>query len=349
MVKGHYLRHLSSNCTFPDLSDLFIDVQVDNQLPALLLKMPDLVTRLKEAIVAPKEPDIDIGPHCDEPYECLFKVHCWRKLPSISIFDIPRLRSDRKWELYKKNVISLDGVPTDSLSPKQKRMVDCTTQNSRWIDREGIKEKLDALRYPIAYLDFGTTAPAIPRFIGTRPYSPQIPFQFVLYIEWRDGTVLGPKEFIHCDASDPRLPLIAALIKLFPKDGSVVVYNKGFKASRLKSLANWDATHARQLLGLADRLWDPLTVIENHVYDPEFLGIFNLKKVAPTLLGEEAKYDQTPIRGGLEAQLAYAKMIAPETSQEEAKEIGKDLSKYCGKDNYLMLKLVQWLRHQTTG
>ena len=73
------------------------------------------------------EPAIDIGVHCDKPYECDFKAHCWPEeiLNGYSIFNISGLSSSKKFELYKSGVIKLVDVPDDfPLSDNQRFQVE---------------------------------------------------------------------------------------------------------------------------------------------------------------------------------------------------------------------------------
>lgn len=57
-----------------------------------------------------KEPNIDIGLHCLTPYECDAKEYCWRHIPEYSVFNISRLRSDKKFEMYYKNIIKFEDI-----------------------------------------------------------------------------------------------------------------------------------------------------------------------------------------------------------------------------------------------
>lgn len=39
------------------------------------------VERLKKVVALPHAPQVDIGPHCQEPYTCDFLGHCWKRVP----------------------------------------------------------------------------------------------------------------------------------------------------------------------------------------------------------------------------------------------------------------------------
>ena len=73
---------------------------------SILLEVNDLQEEVPENIKAFKNilsgknvPGADIGPHCGSPYPCDFMGHCWKHLPEYSVFDISRLRSEKKFEI----------------------------------------------------------------------------------------------------------------------------------------------------------------------------------------------------------------------------------------------------------
>jgi hypothetical protein len=68
-------------------------------------------------ILADKErvPNIDIGMHCTNPYECDAMSYCWAHIPEYSIFNISRLRSDKKFELYQSGVVSFEQLSEEDI------------------------------------------------------------------------------------------------------------------------------------------------------------------------------------------------------------------------------------------
>lgn len=80
-------------------------VDVTAEAEALQAEMPQLVAKYHKVVVQPSAPDIDINPHCDSPYKCAFKEHCWpaKNMTDLSTFDIPNLSADKKKKLYAKS------------------------------------------------------------------------------------------------------------------------------------------------------------------------------------------------------------------------------------------------------
>src|SRR5207249_868715 len=153
--------------------------------------------------------------------------------------------------------------------PLQRRMIECTTGQSRFIDSVGIGDSLKTWTYPLSFLDFETIGYAVPRIDGQRPYQ-QLPFQFSCHFRTTADSPLEHREYLHSDDSDPREAVALALIALVPENGSVVAYNMGFEKSVLNGLAEIFPQHNEGLTRIAGRLVDPLPIFRAHVYDPAF-------------------------------------------------------------------------------
>ena len=110
------LLHLNSECTYPDLSNLFVSVDLTEQIrevyPNILTKVGEILTAIKSNEV----PNIPIGPQCLSPYECGFMEHCWKDIPTPSMFDLPKINS-KKWDLYAQGIVSLDYPRLIELAP----------------------------------------------------------------------------------------------------------------------------------------------------------------------------------------------------------------------------------------
>src|SRR6185503_20796378 len=93
---------------------------------------------------------------------------------------------------------------------------------------------LSALRPPVHFLDFETCNPALPRFVGTRPFQ-QVPFQWSDHVILPDGS-LEHHAFLHTDDRDPREALVESLLQTLGGEGPIVVYS-GFEGRIVRALA----------------------------------------------------------------------------------------------------------------
>ncbi len=341
--------HLNSQCVFPNLSDLFVLADVTTQVMEIEKSVPALISDLQRDLKKSKPPRVDIGPHCDSPYECEFKSHCWaeKKIPDFSVFDVPGLTADRKWALYQEGKVELVQLShvQEGLGPRQKRMIEVTLSGQRQVDADAIQKELSEWHYPLHFLDFETTAPAVPRFDGTHPFD-NVPFQFSCHVQMNAEGPLLHSEYLHDSSSDPRQGLLNALLASIGPSGSVVAYFQSFERRCLLDLAKHFPEHAEALTAIAERLVDPLPIFRASVYDREFRGSFSMKSVAPALLGQEMSYDGMVVGNGVEAQVAFDELISDSTSQERKKELRAAMLEYCRKDTLAMVHLVEWLRGQ---
>jgi hypothetical protein len=112
------------------------------------------------------------------PVTCEFFDRCNLPRPYDHVGYLPRIHASAMEELDGLGIESILDIPDDfHLSEKQRIACTSVQTGEPWFDRDGLAAKLATLRYPIAYLDFETINPAIPRFAGTHPYQ-QIPFQW---------------------------------------------------------------------------------------------------------------------------------------------------------------------------
>jgi hypothetical protein len=347
-VKSVSIMTINNQCAFPDLSNLFNLTDVTKEIEALAAGIPASIKTFKKILAAEKAPEIEIGRHCDSPYACAFKAHCWSacEIPEVSVFDIPRLAEDKKWARYHDGEVDLKALDPDEFNAAQARMIEYTISNKRFTDPKAISKALHDWTFPMSFLDFETIGPAIPRYNGQRPYQ-QLPFQFSCHFRKGLGAELEHCEYLHMTDTDPREAISRALIELVPKIGSVVAYNMGFESGVLNSLAESFPKFKKGLLSIADRLVDPLPIFRAHVYDPNFRGSFSIKAVAPAILGKAASYEGMEVGGGTEAQSVYLEMIAASTSPSQKKKLRQCLIEYCTKDTMGMVGLVDWLFKST--
>lgn len=340
-VKWAFLKHINRDCVYPDLSNIFKTEDLTKPVEAVLPTVPEKLSEYK-TLLDNTEPDIPIGQHCSNPYDCPFVSYCWRDVPDHSIFNISRLRWSVKERLLAENKITIDKLPADfSLNDNQLKYVESFETKKPIIDRNGIKEELDKLEYPLYFLDFETDNPAVPRFDGMHPYE-KFPFQYSCHILNENGD-LKHVEYLHESESDPRKPLAESLTKTIDETGSIIVYNAGFEKGVLSKLAKWYPEYAELLLSVIDRLWDQLDIFRKYYADYRFKGSNSLKNVLPVIV-PSMSYDDLAVSDGTEAQVTWNGMIRLSKDTKKSKLIS-ELKKYCSQDTLAMVEINNILRH----
>jgi hypothetical protein len=337
------IMHINSqDCFYPDLHNLFTPVEVTTQVQKIVAQLPKRLQTFQEWLSQPTELEYAIGEHCTQPYTCNFKDYCWREVPEVSIFQIPRLDKKKKATLIAEKNFYIERLSPEfisTLSANQQAFVEQYLQREIHIDYAGIKKLLSELVYPLYFFDFEAANPAIPRFNGVRPYQ-RIPFQFSCHILSEAGE-LTHCEYLHTDREDPRPPLIQALVEGINTQGSVVVYNQVYEKSVLQELAAFMPEFSPQLHSIVNRLWDQMSIFKNHYQHPDFLGSISLKKVLPVLI-PNLSYKELAINQGDMAKNRWEAAINSEDLVIQL-QTWQELREYCHQDTLAMVEIHRYL------
>lgn len=326
-----------------DVNELFTIQDVTESVLERLAEVPQRLKAMEQMIKRP-ELIVDIGPHCSTPYDCDFRKQCWQDIPNPSVFNLYRMSSAKKFELYQSGVLSYEQIPpTQKLSKVQKIQVDAALSGDILINRPIINDFLKTVEYPIHFFDFETFQNAIPRFNGQKPYA-QMPFQYSLHILHQDGR-LEHAEFLGDEHTDPREQLAKQMIKAFLPTGSIVAYNQSFEKRVIKELAQSFPEKAEALTRINERFVD-LIVPFRHLgyYHPDFNGSFSIKSVLPAMFPNEPEldYKQLGIQDGGEAMDTFANLYLLKDKTQRDK-IRQDLLAYCHLDTLAMVKIYEKL------
>lgn len=329
-----------------EIDTLFSIVDVTEEVRSLQVNIPANLSHFN-ALVSDKdrEPAIDIGLQCFNPYDCDCTGYCWKSVPEYSVFDLSRIRKNKAFALFESGIVALDDIDDISaFTPAQQIQITSERQNRTIIDREAIDHFLSQLTYPVYHLDFETFQQAIPEYEGISPYQ-QIPFQYSLHIEQKDGT-LEHREFLAKEGTDPRRALAEKLLRDIPTDATVLAYNKSFEQRVIRELAAAFPDLADKLLVIHDNILDLMTPFQKkHYYTPAMKGSYSIKYVLPALVPEmERAYKNLEgIHNGGEAMNAYASLHLVE-DEEERREIRKALLAYCKLDTLAMVEVLKKLK-----
>ena len=324
-----------------DIFKLFKIVPVLEKIQTNIDFVPIKLQELHKVLSNEETPKIEIGNHCNKPYECDFKGHCWNKVPKYSVLNISRLKADTKWDLYNSGYINITDVPLDiKMSANQRIQVDCEINQSTLLNKKKIKDFIDNLSDDIFHLDFETVGLAIPVNDGLKPYQ-QIPFQYSLHHE-KNGKIIEHYEFLAEPNKDFREDFIKSLIKNLMHDGDILVYNIGFERGKLNDLIKFFPKYEHELQSIIERMKDLMIPFkEKWFYLPEMQGSYSIKKVLPALV-PELTYEKLAINKGDVASLEFLNL--DKKPLELQKKIRVDLLEYCKLDTFAMYKILEVLR-----
>ena len=340
------IRHLDRTFILTcegEFDGLFIDTHVYDWVSAIVGERPAVAAAAGRTLLG-AEPEKEIGSHCDAPFTCSFKAYCGRNLPPSPQWpadllpDAKGKQVARQWR--ELGIDDLLQIPASAMpNAKLDRIYTATTTGVPFHDRAAIRAEVDQWAFPRTFLDFETIQFAIPRWVGTRPFS-QVPFQFSAHIEQAGGSI-DHQEFLSLDGSDPRRSCAEALAAL-PAHGAVVAWFASFERSCLLGLAELFAEFAPALLSLAERLVDPLPLVRQHYYHRDMLGSWSLKSVLPTV-DPDGYSNLAEVKSGTDAQAGYMEAIDPATSPERHAAVRDAMLEYCRRDTEAMMIVLKAL------
>jgi hypothetical protein len=325
-----------------DLEKLFVKPSVLKEVLALQGQVEEQVRINKKTLVMRSEPDMDIGPHCNDPYVCEFLGYCWQHIPSPSVFELTRMRLEKKFSLYREGIVALEKVfESVELTERQTLQVRGHLEGYTHIEPDNIRDWLSQLQYPVYFMDFETFNPAVPLYDNSRPYQ-QIPFQFSVHRLDKSGGTLTHEAFLGEPEADPRPAFIERLLKALGKKGTILAYNLPFESTRLRELQSDFPNYADDIEKLFPRMADLMEPFQRGWYHtPDMNGSYSIKQVLPALV-PGVGYEGMDIAGGGEAMAAFEGMLHIRDPAKREK-IRNGLLAYCEMDTLAMVKILEKL------
>jgi hypothetical protein len=226
------------------------------------------VGRFLDMLQQPKAPAVSLSSHCYKPYPCPYLGECTSHWPKATtpIEWLHGVGPIRSMELHAEGIHGMLDIPKTRLSENQTLLRNCHESGQPWISPD-LAKALNVFEYPIHFLDFESTASAVPKLVGSHPHE-AMPFQWSCHTLHEDGR-LTHTEYLADDNAYPRETLFKGLLEVLGTKGSICVYSPFEKrmlneAIRAMPHREWD------LQGLIKRLVDLLPIVKRHLYLPAF-------------------------------------------------------------------------------
>jgi hypothetical protein len=246
--------------------------------------------------------------------------------------------------VLRAGIRTLRDVPDDlQLSVAQKNQVRAANDGVPIIDRAGIKRTLDALPYPLYFLDYETFAASIPPFDDFKPCQ-VMPFQYSVHV-----METPTAEPVHVDYLAPEFgntipDLCRSLRGHIGTSGTVVVWNKRFEKTRNEEMGKLSPDDAPFLTSVNERMFDLMDIFADQLYvDARFDGSCSIKNILPVLV-PTLSYKDLPIREGMGASISWYRACEPATTEEERTQMRENLLAYCELDTFAMVEILRCLR-----
>lgn len=329
-----------------DVDKLFITENITRRIIDAQVLIKNYLKQFSLVLANEKKcPTVNVSEACFKPYQCPFFDHCWKDMPATTVFNISRLRKSKAAKMVEDGIVEPHQIPENTkLSIEQWTEVHAARTGKPTINKKEIKDFLASLELEdqTFWMDFESFMPAIPEFIGTKPYQ-QICFQYCVLIRQKDGTI-ERREFLAERGSDPRKLFIKHLLKDTEGKGNIIVYNQAFEIARLRELAREYPEYRDEIDERIGRIKDLLIPFsKKYYYHPLMRGSASIKSVLPVLVPpEELSYKKLSIRNGAVAMAKYEKF--QELPLVEQIETRRALLEYCHLDCLSMVKIVEALQ-----
>ena len=339
-LNGVALAHIDNSFIYGgdgNYQGLLVEEDMAAEVENLLPVVSEWIDKSRKTL-AGDEPDILVGQHCFEPYDCPFISHCW---PSETDFPVQGLAGNREklGEFVRQGYQDVRDVPASQLTEKQQRIQRVTATGQAEL-LPGASAVIKGLAYPRYYLDFETIMPAVPIWAGSRPYE-TLPFQWSCHYESAPGE-MDHAEFLDLSGDPPMRRLAESLIRASGTEGPVFMYT-AYEKRMINGLIGRFPDLEAPLAAIIERLVDLAPITRRYYYHPEMRGSWSLKAVLPTIAEDMLYSELKGIQEGMAASEGYLEAIDTATTAARKTELEEQLLRYCKFDTEAMVRLVQFL------
>jgi len=94
-----------------DVKQFFTLQDCTNEVIEQQKEVKDVLPELLKVLSKDKEPSVDIGSHCNKPFSCDYKEHCWSHVPEYSVYNVTN--GKKLDELLSMGILNAKDIPTD--------------------------------------------------------------------------------------------------------------------------------------------------------------------------------------------------------------------------------------------
>jgi len=326
-----------------DSQELFKAEDLTIEVRNLESETNERIKVLVKIMKSKEEPNIRPVKQCNNPYSCVFKHHCLKDVPKKSIYSISGKLSEKTMNhLLDNGILEIENIPQEFITESFSKHFHAIKYDVVSIEKEGIKNELEKIQYPIYFLDYETYGSAIPVFEGYKPYQ-NIVFQYSLHVQKSPESELEHFAFLHDKKNDPTKELAKTLKERIGNEGTLIAWNMGFEKGCNEGMGERAEEFREFFRDINERMYDLMDVFKKgHYIHKDFLGSASLKKVLPVVV-PKLSYKELNIQEGMTASNTWKKMIELE-DEETKKAIYEDLLKYCRLDTLAMVEILNELR-----
>ena len=366
-TKSYYIKELSlqkyliSKLTdLPSLSNLILinnnykftknNIDLDEYLNIIecesridnddLIEVENNLKNIRKEISKIKTPEIEIGSHCKNPYQCNYFDYCRTNMPYFHVEQIPNQSKDQKQKINLLGVKDIAKLPEINwLSEIQNRIINSVKNSEEYIN-SNLRASLSKLKYPLYFMDFETIISPLPIFLNSFPFQP-LPCMWSLHKLDNKEENLSYYNFYDFSGNDPRKDFIIKLIDNLGNCGDILIYSDYEKRILNKIIASYPELK-NDIENIISRCVDMLKLVKENYYHPGFKGSFSLKSVSK-ILPEGDIYNSEYVNSGDDASRVLMQLITGKIDKELIPIYKQELLKYAEKDTLSLVNLYNHL------
>ena len=237
---------------------------------------------------------------------------CWGKLAGVSphLLDLYHVSGvggrggPVTNDLIEHGKVGLFDVPEESLvkangsvgeiNKRQLIQLEYTRSNAEWMSKD-LPRILNSFKFPLHFIDFETTAVAVPYHAGMHPYE-QVAFQWSCHKLESAGGPLQHSEWINTEDAFPNFQFAESLMNRLGDEGTIfmwaphentilnaVLTQMGERNYKNPALKKWLKSVIRTGTGHSERLVDMNQLTVKHYFHPLMKGRTSIKVVCDAL------------------------------------------------------------------
>lgn len=197
------------------------------------------VDEFKSLLADKKIPDIGIGTHCHDPYDCDFIGHCWKEIPKQkSVFSLPAFSMSEKFSFYNKGKLMLDDFSdTADCNEIQRIQIDSCIKDEEYIDKEKFENYFSKIKFPVLIAHLQSNRPAVPRRKNTRPYQP-VPYLMHASRIDIEGSEIKSSMFFQEDTTRNSSEFYQSVLEIFEESATIVVFRRNHFIDSVYTMVN---------------------------------------------------------------------------------------------------------------
>jgi hypothetical protein len=288
-INRFFLVHLNGNYEFDgslDMASLFTFVDVTDKISELQYFVISKIEEEKSVITLKNSPKVEIGLHCNRPYPCDFIGHCWKNVPSGSIFGLSAFSDEEKFESYNQGIVFADDFSAEQIKdfdPKKRIEISAIKEQRPFLDKEKLSSFLGKIDGNVGLIWFLGHRPAVPAYEKLRPYD-LVP----VCAGFQNPTIENPEAhfwFVENPDENPDTRLFSFLEKLSSSVDHLLVYQADEIKEYLQHLTVRKPEMAEKTGFILQKITDLADVFSYDMYfHPALQGDFDLKNIAGKLL-----------------------------------------------------------------